>query len=229
MDLVVIQNRQAVTSSLQVAETFEKRHDNVIRDIEGLLKNEEAQKYFYESSYEHSQNKQHYRMYYMNRDGFTLLAMGFTGEKAMEFKLHYIQAFNEMEKQISQPNSMEVMLQAALKHERELTEIRHDVDFLKDSMRIDGKQEHALKEQGKAKVFETLGGYGSPAYEKLSRKVFHRLWGDFKRHFLLPRSMDLPKSQFDEAVRFITIWRPETSMMLEIENYNRQGKLKLVQ
>lgn len=97
MDLVVIQNRRVVTTSLQVAESFEKRHDNVLREIEGLLKIEEAQKYFHEGSYEHPQNKQQYRMFYMNRDGFTLLAMGFNGRKALEFKLKYIQAFNQME------------------------------------------------------------------------------------------------------------------------------------
>ena len=95
MNLVIIQNSQAVTTSLQVSETFEKRHDNVLREIEGLLKIEEAQKYFHEGTYEHPQNKQQYRMFYMNRDGFTLLAMGFTGQKAMQFKLKYIQAFNE--------------------------------------------------------------------------------------------------------------------------------------
>ena len=101
--LVIIQNRQAVTSSLQVAESFEKRHDHVLRDIEtileGLPNSGEAQM-FYETTYQHPQNKQYYKMYYMNRDGFTLLAMGFTGKKAIQFKLQYIQAFNQMEQQL---------------------------------------------------------------------------------------------------------------------------------
>lgn len=123
MNLVIIQNRQAVTTSLQVAESFEKRHDNVLREIEGLLKIEEAQKYFQEGTYEHPQNKQQYRMYYMNRDGFTLLAMGFTGQKAMQFKLAYIQAFNEMERQITQPTTAELiamMAQQGVEQERRL-------------------------------------------------------------------------------------------------------------
>ena len=104
MNLVVIQNRQVVTTSLQVAKSFEKEHRNVLRDIEGLLKNEQTQNYFYKGTYEHPQNKQEYPMYYMNRDGFTLLAMGFTGKKAMEFKLQYIQAFNQMEQQLLDMN-----------------------------------------------------------------------------------------------------------------------------
>lgn len=105
--LVIIQNRQAVTSSLQVAESFEKRHDHVLRDIEtilgGLPNSGEAQM-FYETTYQHPQNKQYYKMYYMNRDGFTLLAMGFTGKKAIQFKLQYIQAFNQMEQQLLDMN-----------------------------------------------------------------------------------------------------------------------------
>ena len=42
----------------------------------------------------------------MNRDGFTFIAMGFTGRKADEFKLKYIQAFNKMEEYIKQQNQL---------------------------------------------------------------------------------------------------------------------------
>ncbi|KYG89155.1 Rha family transcriptional regulator [[Bacillus] sp. KCTC 13219] len=115
--LVVIQNQQAVTSSLQVAETFEKRHDHVIRDIENLIKethspklgaenltveNSAVKNFFYEGTYTNSRGRE-YPIYYMNRDGFTLLAMGFTGKKALDFKLKYIEAFNQMENQLKQP------------------------------------------------------------------------------------------------------------------------------
>lgn len=106
MSLVVLHNKNVVTSSIHVAESFGKEHRNVLRDIEGLLKIEHTQELFYESTYTHPQNKQSYRMYYMNRDGFTLLAMGFTGKEALQFKLKYIQAFNEMEKQLTQQPSI---------------------------------------------------------------------------------------------------------------------------
>ncbi|MFK5708647.1 Rha family transcriptional regulator [Lysinibacillus boronitolerans] len=126
MNLVIIQNKQVVTTSLQVAESFEKRHDNVLREIEGLLKIEEAQNYFQEGTYEHPQNKQKYRMFYMNRDGFTLLAMGFTGNKALAFKLKYIQAFNDMERQLTQPTTAELiamMAQQGVEQERRLNAV----------------------------------------------------------------------------------------------------------
>lgn len=88
-----------VVSSLDVAETFEKRHDHVMRDIETLLKSipKNGETYFYKEEYINEQNKQTYPMYLMNRDGFTLLVMGYTGEKAMKFKLAYIKQFNAME------------------------------------------------------------------------------------------------------------------------------------
>ena len=56
---------------------------------------------FYKTEYTHPQNHQKYPMYLMNRDGFSLLAMGFTGKEAVQWKLKYIAAFNAMEKQLA--------------------------------------------------------------------------------------------------------------------------------
>lgn len=95
-------NKQEVTvvSSLDIAETFEKRHDNVLQDIRNLECSDEFRLLnFQESSYVNSQNKKQ-PMYYVTRDGFTLLAMGYTGEKAMKFKEAYIKQFNAMERML---------------------------------------------------------------------------------------------------------------------------------
>lgn len=103
-DLVIMHNQQAVTTSLILANAFEKEHKNVIRAIEtkiGELKIEQSSKMFSKGEYTNSQNKRQ-PMYYLNRDGFTFIAMGFTGRKADEFKLKYIDAFNRMEEQIKQ-------------------------------------------------------------------------------------------------------------------------------
>ena len=99
------ESNQVLTNSLLVAEKFGKDHKNVVRDIRsiigGMLKIEHTQ-LFVESMYVHPQNGQEYPMFIMNRDGFTLLAMGFTGEKALKFKLEYINAFNKMEKMLKE-------------------------------------------------------------------------------------------------------------------------------
>lgn len=90
------EERAAVTS-LDVAETFGKRHDHVLRDIRELGCSEEFRlSNFGESCYKNDQNKDQ-PMFLMTRDGFTLLAMGYTGELAMKFKEAYIKQFNAME------------------------------------------------------------------------------------------------------------------------------------
>lgn len=102
------ESNQPLTNSKLVAEVFGKEHRNVVRDIKnliegGVLKNEQTPM-FEETTYINEQNKQSYPMFIMNQDGFTLLAMGFNGKKAMEFKLKYIEAFNAMKRQIEQSN-----------------------------------------------------------------------------------------------------------------------------
>ena len=88
-----------VVSSLDVAETFEKRHSDVLRDIEELgCSKDFRERNFALSKYLIENNRRSYPMYYMTRDGFTIMAMGYTGEKAMQFKEAYINQFNAMEK-----------------------------------------------------------------------------------------------------------------------------------
>ena len=99
-NLVIMKNKQAVTSSLQVAETFGKNHRDVLRAITNLQKDvRNFAQMFIETNIPDSYGRDR-KAFYMNRDGFTLLAMGFTGKTALNFKLQYIQAFNHMEKVI---------------------------------------------------------------------------------------------------------------------------------
>ena len=105
-----------VTSSQAVAYYFEKDHGKVLRSIrsllsfqetsEGMTKNGHTPKWFYEYQYTNEQNHQTYPAFLMTRDGFTLLAMGFTGKKALEWKIRYIQAFNEMERKLKEQENL---------------------------------------------------------------------------------------------------------------------------
>lgn len=105
-ELVTVENGQIVVSSKQVAEHFGKLHKDVlevIRKEKGYAENSadpSDAKMFMETTYIHPQNKQEYPIVLMNRDGFSLIAMGFTGKKASEWKRKYIKAFNQMEEQI---------------------------------------------------------------------------------------------------------------------------------
>lgn len=87
-----------VTTSLKVAEVFEKEHKSVLESIRNLTAENSAVKFFTEKTYK-IRGKE-YPMYEMDRDGFSLLVMGFTGEKALKWKLDYINAFNSMEEEL---------------------------------------------------------------------------------------------------------------------------------
>lgn len=106
-DLVKITRKQVICTSKDVSKNFRKRHDHVLRAIENMKKDlPNFGEMFFEikTTDEYGRDQ---RAYLMNRDGFTLLAMGFTGKKALQWKLKYIAAFNEMEKILMQRASVE--------------------------------------------------------------------------------------------------------------------------
>ncbi len=119
IQLVEQHEGKAVTSSMKVAEVFGKRHDNVIRDIDNLLKDKSvAARLNFEECFKINElaNGKKERYFEMDRDGFTLLAMGFTGKQALQFKLSYIDAFNKAESILLgkiAPSAMRPELEAA--------------------------------------------------------------------------------------------------------------------
>lgn len=100
--ILSMQSGEPVASSRQIAENFEKNHNHVLRDIDSLKKDvSNFGQMFFETTAPDSYGREQ-RAYLMNRDGFTLLAMGFTGKAALEWKLKYIAAFNDMEKKLTE-------------------------------------------------------------------------------------------------------------------------------
>lgn len=115
--IVEINNKIPTTTSVKIAEFFGKEHKNVLRDIKKLKENpydptkgrcvltpraEFINKNIRRSYYYDRQGKRQFQ-WRLTRDGFILLAMGFTGPKALDFKIAYINAFNEMERKLNQP------------------------------------------------------------------------------------------------------------------------------
>lgn len=110
VEIVSEKNGVPITTSLIVAEKFEKQHKDVLESIRGLESSlvtfnepnlaaeNSATKFFRETTYKNRGKK--YPMYEMDRDGFSLLVMGFTGEKALRWKISYIKAFDAMEEYI---------------------------------------------------------------------------------------------------------------------------------
>lgn len=129
------QDDQVLTTSLKVAEVFEKEHKHVLDAVRKLFtaENSAVKQMFQESTYLNERN-QSQPMFVMNRDGFTLLAMGFNGKKALDFKIAYIDAFNKMEaelksqqtKQLTAAESLLQSVQLLVAHERQLAILEHN-------------------------------------------------------------------------------------------------------
>ena len=110
-NLVQVAEGQVVVSSRQVAEHFEKRHADVLASLEHLkTENSALRNMFCEHTYKVNGNNKTYPEYLMNRDGFSLLVMGFTGKKALEWKIKYIQAFNAMEEALRHTGSPYILI-----------------------------------------------------------------------------------------------------------------------
>lgn len=109
MNEIIISNSngELTVSSVQIAESFEKRHSDVCETIENLTtENSVVNKMFIESCYVNERGRT-YKSYDLTRDGFSLLVMGFTGKKALEWKLKYIEAFNLMEQKLKEHKSIQ--------------------------------------------------------------------------------------------------------------------------
>lgn len=143
------ENSQALTNSLLVAEKFGKTHDNVLKAIRNIIggcviKNNETPM-FVETTYFNQQNRQDYPMFVMNRDGFTLLAMGFTGKKALQFKLDYIAAFNAMENELRNPkplSQLEILqgsVNALIEHDKRLKAVEQRLDNMDKEREENGR------------------------------------------------------------------------------------------
>ena len=137
------QNDQVKTNSVLVAKVFNKEHGKVMRDIANLkCSNDFRAANFGLSSYVNEQNKE-FPMYEMTKDGFTFLVMGYTGQKAAEFKEAYINAFNKMEtelksqqtKQLSAAESLLQSVQLLVAHERQLTILEHNQKNMQGALR----------------------------------------------------------------------------------------------
>lgn len=227
------QNGEPVASSRQIAENFGKEHRNVMRDIEnlmseGVLKNEQTPM-FYKTEYTHEQNGQTYPMYLMNRDGFSLLVMGFTGKAALEWKLKYIQAFNEMEKKLSTPQMPKLSkeLQALFLLDDRTQRQEQRITALENNMVVDYDQQLSLKNAVNHVVVEALGGKNAPAYgdSHVRGMVYCEINKDIQMWFRVSSRNNIPRKRFDEAVEYIQRWKPSTNTVMLIQQTNGQTSL----
>ena len=231
-----MKSKQALTTSLKVAETFEKKHQHVLRDIDSLKKDVSNFGHMFEETSIKDSYGREQRAYFMNRDGFTLLAMGYTGKKALQFKLKYIEAFNKMEKTIREqelPQTPEERLALTMevtnRLDKRVTNVEEKVDYLTSTSELNETQRYQLLQVRKARVIQVCGGVESNYYqEKKAKKVFSQFGKDFKKAFKIPRYDSLQKQYFDEAMEFTKKWYPDFVLKREIQNANAQTRLDVL-
>ncbi|EFB5390851.1 Rha family transcriptional regulator, partial [Campylobacter coli] len=143
-----VANDQVTTTSLDIAAVFNKRHDNIIAKIETFPKDSFTDLNFKASKYIDSTGRI-LPCYKITRDGFSLLVMGFTGEKAYKWKIEFIKAFNEMEKRLrnieyekhdklafrQSLGYKSQLKQQKLKYENEIKALKYDLEQSKNNFK----------------------------------------------------------------------------------------------
>ena len=220
---------ELVVTSRQIAEDFDKRHADVIEKIEELIKTENSvMTMFIETSYKAGTGKS-YKEYLITRDGFSLLVMGFTGLKALQWKLKYIEAFNKMEQALKEPQKqltpiemMELQFKILKEQGQKLDEVEEKVEVLSNSMTIDYGQQEVINRIAKERMVQVLGGKDTPAYRELSKKVYSNLWKRYKQVFHVASYKDTAKKDYEEAIKYIEEWKPSKEIGYMIAGANSQ-------
>lgn len=231
-DIVVMRNNdgELVVTSRQVAEDFGKQHQHVTQAIENLIsENSLLKSMMMESEYTTERGRK-YKEYLLTRDGFSLLVMGFTGSRALEWKLKYIEAFNKMEQAIKNPYlylSKEVQAIFALDHKQQ--QLATEVKELKDGMPLFNVECKEIQAAVKRKGVEILGGKSSPAYKNNSIrcKVYSDIQQQLRREFGVSRYEAIKRYQLPTAHEIVTKYKAPICLVNEIELLNQQLKYVL--
>lgn len=213
-DLVRISQNQPVTTSLQIAEVFGKEHHNVLKAIDKLCSQlpENWRAVNFNSSVRTALCgvfEKEERYYEITKDGFVLLAMGFTGQKALQFKLAYIEAFNKMAEQINNINANANKELAKEKgYHKALSYATHYVlEEFKEFWDI----QPLIVEQ--KRYLASAIRYISEVQGKDERRIF----GEINYHFGVRTYHDIHAVRFGEVCNFLGIATPEDMVILPLD------------
>lgn len=230
-DVVITRSNdgELVVTSRQVAEDFGKQHQHVTQAIENLISENSLLKSMMMESEYTTERGRNYKEYLLTRDGFSLLVMGFTGSRALEWKLKYIEAFNKMEQAIKNPYghlSKEVQAIFALDHKQQQLEV--EVKELKDGMPLFNVECKELQALVRKKGIEVLGGKGSQAYKNnsLRGKVYADIQHELKREFQVTRYEAIKRCQLIKAREIIADYKVPFMLKDEIIRVNNQINFK---
>lgn len=220
---------ELVVTSRQVAEDFGKEHRNVVRAIENLTaQNSAVKNIMIKSTFDHRGNE--YTEYLLTRDGFSLLVMGFTGSRALEWKLKYIEAFNKMEQAIKNPFAhLSKELQAIIAIDTKVQKIEEDFNSFKSNLPLLNVDCKELQAEVRKKGIEVLGGYRSTAYcnNSLRSRTYKDIQFHIKREFGVSRYEAIKRKQLSKAIEIVKNYKTPFILEDEITMCNNQSQFNM--
>ncbi|EOI9906867.1 Rha family transcriptional regulator [Campylobacter jejuni] len=220
---------QTHTTSLDIAAVFEKRHDNIIAQIKALPQDDFTHLNFKASNYKDSTGRI-LPCYNLTRDGFSLLVMGFTGEKAYKWKIEFIKAFNEMEKRLknleiekheklafhqslgykSQLEQQKTNFNNEIKALKyDLIQTKEELDACKGALEVLKRRKDFNNEENLRLLQEELAKYGLVIFNELdfalwSENLTKNIIGETKRKLddLTRHNYELLKEKFDKRISY---------------------------
>lgn len=183
-NLVFVEHDRPATTSLMIAEAFEKGHDKVLRDIKNLKCSESFRlANFGESEYKNRQGRK-MPCFIVSQDGFAMLAMGYSGEKAVRFKERYIAEFNRIRHILESQKTKKLLL--------ELREIVTLLSF----------EQSKIQQE----IRDTILLHYSHLKDGARRKYYAHIHKDIREMFNVQSFRDIRRCDYDDAINFIRKW-----------------------
>ncbi|RHK03117.1 phage regulatory protein [Enterococcus casseliflavus] len=219
-------------NSLEIAGMVGRDHSKVIRDMRSLIKHLNEAKigsvnYFIESTYKDAKGEER-PCFDCTKKGCELYSTRMTGAKGTQFAAAYIDRFNEMERQLKAPASnTELLLETALKHERDLVEVNGRIDKLETETTINSSQRRKISGAVTSTVVKVLGGKKSNAYRdsNIRPTAFSQCYREVRELYDVASYMDIPKIKYEEALTIIPKWKPRFELRARIDHANGLGSI----
>jgi len=235
-NLVIMKDHKAVTTSVKVAEDFEKDHKHVMRDIRELEKDVSNFGLMFFEGLEPDYYNRDRKVYYMNRKGFVLLAMGYNGKKALKFKSDYIDAFDQMEdhiksNQIQIPKdpfvALKLMFEATTQNKEEVEDVKSRVVDLEENIAIDpGKYNYIGR-----RISQKVRQVGKERNWTMNKEQAALLYKDLNKAVAevsgVRTRSQLREKHFDKVMDLIDDWEPSTATKMLIHKLDDVKDLQI--
>lgn len=123
-------------------------------------------------------------------------------------------------KSMSAMQMLKLQNAALMEVDEKVEHIDSRVTNLENTTTVDSRKQYTLRKIASATAVRVLGGKDSQAYLELHHKVFCQLWRDYKDYFKIPSYRDTLKIDFEKAKEYLSGWRPDHNLQIEISSVN---------